>query len=291
MNQIIINIIYSAFVYLLISMSVTIEYYTTKFFNLFHAVIITLSAYLVYFFTIQNGVPIYLGISFSILLTGIIGIGSEHFVFRILRKKEIHPFQIMIASLGMYIVFQNLISIIWGDTSLSIRQRQIQVGSEVFGGFITNNQIWTIIISILLILLVQFTLKFTNAGKSIRAVSANDLLSQIFGIRVNSIYRYSFLIGSAFAAVAGILVAFETGLTPNMGFNLFLYGAIVMIIGGTGNVWGLILGAFLIATVQNLSAYYIDSKWMDAIAYIILILFLIWKPLGFSGKQLKKTEI
>jgi len=100
-----------------------------------------------------------------------------------------------------------------------------------------------------------------------------------------------FCIGSALAAIAGILVAFDTDLTPTMGFNLLLYGVVAMIIGGVGSIWGLVGGAFLLATAQHLGAYYIDSKWMDAIAYAILILFLIWKPLGFSGKRLKKVEL
>jgi branched-chain amino acid transport system permease protein len=64
-----------------------------------------------------------------------------------------------------------------------------------------------------------------------------------------------------------------------------------MIIGGVGSTWGLIGGALLLATTQHLTSYYIDSKWMDAITYVILILFLIWKPLGFSGSRLKKNEI
>ncbi len=64
-----------------------------------------------------------------------------------------------------------------------------------------------------------------------------------------------------------------------------------MIIGGVGSTRGLIAGALFVATAQHLAAYYIDTKWMDAVTYIILILFLIWKPLGFSGKQLKKVEV
>ena len=75
------------------------------------------------------------------------------------------------------------------------------------------------------------------------------------------------------------------------GFHVFLYAVVAMIIGGVGSFKGLIGGALLLATAQHLSAYYIDSKWMDVMAYIILILFLIWKPLGFSGKRLRKIEI
>jgi branched-subunit amino acid ABC-type transport system permease component len=83
----------------------------------------------------------------------------------------------------------------------------------------------------------------------------------------------------------------DTNMTPTFGFNLLLYGIVAIIIGGVGSTRGLIAGALLVATAQQLAAYYIDTKWMDAITYIILILFLIWKPLGFSGKRLKKVEV
>ena len=80
-------------------------------------------------------------------------------------------------------------------------------------------------------------------------------------------------------------------MTPTMGFNLLLYGVVAMIIGGVGSYRGLLAGAFLVAASQHLAAYYIDTKWMDAVAYLILIAFLLWKPLGFSGQRLRKVEI
>ncbi|MDE1890739.1 MAG: branched-chain amino acid ABC transporter permease [Planctomycetota bacterium] len=134
-------------------------------------------------------------------------------------------------------------------------------------------------------------LQYSSLGKQMRAVSSNEELSNIFGICSDRVILWSFIIGSALAAIAGILIVLDTDMTPTMGFNIFLYSVVAMIIGGVGSYKGLIGGALLIATAQHLSAYYIDSKWMDATAYIILILFLIWKPLGFSDKRLKKVEI
>jgi branched-subunit amino acid ABC-type transport system permease component len=76
-----------------------------------------------------------------------------------------------------------------------------------------------------------------------------------------------------------------------MGFNWLLYAVVVMIISGMGKEWHLILGALLLATAQVLVSYFFDSKWMNATAYIILVVFLYFRPYGFSGKKLKKTEI
>ncbi len=291
MAQLIINIINTTFILINVSVSFTFIYYSTKFFNLFHATIITISAYFVFLFSIQLNLNLYVSIVLSILLSSLIGILSNAFLFKPLRIRNADPFLIMIASLGLYLVFQNIISLIWGDATKSIRPGEIKIGNEIFGAYITNVQIITIIVILILFLGTILFLNKSNLGKQMRAVSSNNDLSIIFGINSNKVILWSFGLGSALAAVAGILVAFDTDMTPTMGFNLLLYGIVAMIIGGVGSFWGLVGGAFLLATAQNLGAYYFDSKWLDAIAYIILILFLIWKPLGFSGKQLKKIEI
>jgi len=197
----------------------------------------------------------------------------------------------LIASLGLYVILQNLISLIWGDDTKSIRTWSVKVGHNVFGAYITDVQIITIIVSLVLFAVTILFLNYSSLGKQIRAVSSNPELSNIFGISSDRVILWSFIIGSALASIAGILIALDTDMTPTMGFHVFLYAIVAMIIGGVGSYKGLIGGALLLATAQHLSAYYIDSKWMDATAYVILVLFLIWKPLGFSGKRLKKVEI
>lgn len=290
-SQIIINILLSGFIYLLLAISFTLIYYPTKFFHLAHAVTITFAAYFTYLFSQQLGLSLWLSIPLSVIGATAIGVICEISVYKPLRKRNATPLIFLITSLGLYIILQNLISLTWGDDTKSIRTGEVKVGNEIFGAYITDIQIVIIVVSISLFVATLLLLKYTKIGKNMRAVSSNKELSNIFGINSNYIILWSFGIGSALAAIAGILVAFDTDMTPTMGFNLLLYGVVAMIIGGVGSNWGLVGGAFLLATAQHLGAYYIDSKWMDAIAYIILILFLIWKPLGFSGKRLKKVEI
>jgi branched-chain amino acid transport system permease protein len=208
-----------------------------------------------------------------------------------MRKKNLPPLAYLIASIGLYVVLQNIISLVWGDDTKTLRTGEVKVGNEILGAYITDIQIIIIAVSLGLFILVLFFNKYNKTGKAIRAVSANPELSNIFGINSNKIILISFAIGSALGSVAGILSAFDTNMTPTMGFNLLLYGVVAMIIGGVGSYKGLIGGALLVASAQHLAAYYVDTKWMDAVAYIILILFLIWKPLGFSGQRLKKVEI
>jgi branched-subunit amino acid ABC-type transport system permease component len=216
---------------------------------------------------------------------------SEIALYKPLRKRNASPMILMIASLGLYTVLQNVISMIWGDDTKSVRTGEIKVGHEFFGAYITDIQIITIAVCIVLFAVCALLMKYSRIGRNIRAVASNPELSNVVGIHSDRVILWAFGIGSALAAVAGILIAFDTDMKPTMGFNWLLYGVVAMIIGGVGSNWGLVGGALLLATAQHLAAYYIGSQWMDAVAYIILILFLIAKPLGFSGKRLKKIEI
>ncbi|HSK74057.1 MAG TPA: branched-chain amino acid ABC transporter permease [Pyrinomonadaceae bacterium] len=287
----IINILLSSSIYLLLANSFSVIYFPTKFFHLAHAVIITLGAYFTFLFANQLPLPFTISIIMAITLATCIGLLCEILVYRPMRKRNFPALAYLIASIGLYVVLQNCISLYFGDDPKVIRIGEVTVGNEIFGAYITNIQIITILVSIALFIAVNLFLQFTSVGKSIRAVSSNPELCNIYGISSNRVILIAFGIGSALAAAAGILSAMDTNMTPTFGFNLLLYGVVVMIIGGVGSTRGLIAGALLVATAQHLAAYYIDTKWMDAVAYIILILFLIWKPLGFSGVRLRKVEI
>ena len=291
MTQLIANIILSISLYLLLSISFQFIYHPAKFFHLAHAVIITFGAYFTYLFSVQLGWGLVIAIPIAIIGSIVIPVMMEILIYKPLRNQETSSWKLLVSSLGLYVVLQNLISLFWGDDTKSIRTWTVKTGHNVFGAYITNVQIITITVSIMLFVSVLLFLRFASLGKQIRAVSSNEELSNIFGISSDRVILWSFVIGSALAAIAGILIALDTDMTPTMGFHVFLYAVVAMIIGGVGSFKGLIGGALLLATAQHLSAYYIDSKWMDVTAYIILILFLIWKPLGFSGKRLKKVEI
>lgn len=289
--QIIINILIYFSIILAISLSIQIIYSSCKFFHLAHASIITLSAYFTYFLFKQSNFSPIVSILFSVLFSISVGVLIYFYIYRPLLSLNINSFSMLIASLGIYIIIQNIISLVWGDGNKNIRIDDVKIGNEFLNAYITNIQILTIVISLSLFLLCLLFLKFTKIGRNIRAISANPELAKILGINTDRIINWAFGIGSGLAAIVGILVASDTGLTPTMGFNMLLYGVVAMIIGGIDSTWGLIGGSVLIALAQHLGAYYIDSKWMEAITFFILILFIIWRPLGFSGKPIKKIEI
>ena len=289
--QLVINILITFSLFTLIANSFSIIYYTSKFLHIAHAVVISSGAYFAFFLTSQFSIPFPVSVSLAIAAAILIGVACEVLVYRQMRKRNVPALAYLITSIGLYVVLQNCISLFFGDETKIINTAEVIVGHEIFGAYITTIQLTTISVSIGLFVIINLFLQYSTSGKSIRAVSSNPELCNVYGISSNKIILIAFGIGSALAATAGILAAMDTNMTPTFGFNLLLYGVVAMIIGGVGSTRGLIAGALLVATVQHLAAYYIDTKWMEAVTYIILILFLIWKPLGFSGKRLKKVEV
>jgi len=289
--QILINILYIFLLLSIFSLSFYLIFKPTKIFHIAHAFTISLGAYMVYGFYHLLELNLILSILLALTITTLYGIANELLFYKHLRGKKESNIKMLILSLGVYIVSQNLISIFFGDDIKSLSKGEVKVGNEFMGAYVTDIQIITMIVSLLVSLFTLYLWKKTKFGFAIRAIADNPELSTVFGIPKEKITLMAFGLGSFYAGLGGILVGFDTGITPTFGFSLLLYAIVVMIIGGVESLWGIVLGAFILALVQNLTAYYIDTKWMDAITYAILILFLIVRPYGVSGIKNKRVEI
>ena len=291
MNQVISNIIISSTYFFLIAISFAIIYTTTFFFHFSHGAMFLLGPYLLFLLAIIFKVPFAIAIILSILLVAILGVLNNKYVYKPIRKIGGTPLILLIASLGVYVILQNLVSLFFGDDTKSVRSGVVKVGLDIFGARITPVQIVIIISGIALAILTWTLLKYTKIGKASRAVANNPTLSEIYGINKEKIYNFVFAYGSALAAIAGILSALDTDMTPTMGFRPLMMGVIAMIIGGVGSIPGIVLGSLLLGFAQNLAAWYLPSQWQDAIAFAIMLLFLLFRPQGFFGKPLRKAEV
>ena len=290
-SQIIINIIIAFSIFNLAALSFSLIYQTTRFFHFAHAVVFTFGAYFTFLFSQLIGWSLVSAILTAIVAACLIGCMAEWFIYRPLRKRKSSSIVLLLASLGIYIVLQNLISLFFGDETKSIRTWEVREGIEIAGAYVTPVQIVIIATSIAIVILVSGYLMLAKTGKAMRAVASDSELSKLSGIKSDRIILISFAIGSALAGIAGILVALDVDMTPTMGMNMLLMGVVAMIIGGVGSIWGIVLGSLLLATAQNLAVWYISSQWMDATAFAILLLFLLFKPEGFMGKKIRRTEV
>ncbi len=289
--EFVIDILLRTALYCVLAIAFSKLYSTTKMLDLAQGAFLTLGPYVTYLFAIQLRQPLFVAIPVSILSSIALMLVINQFIYGPLRKKRIESWQMLIASLGVYVVLQNIISLIWGDNTLSFRTWPVKVGYEIWGAYITDVQIITFVSSASLLVLMWLLMEKTSVGQKIKAVSSNSELSGTLGISKDKVILWSFIMGAGITACAGILIAADTDMTPTMGFNWIIYAIVAMIIGGMGKMRYLLLGALFLACAQYLAAYCLDSKWMNATAYIILIVLLYFRPYGFSGQFLKKTEI
>lgn len=289
--QILLNIVYTGFIYYLVSSAFSITFTSSKFFDITFAAFITIGGYLFFLFNQQLDLNIILSLIITVILCLLLVVIKYNFFLKPLINRKSSSLILLIASLGIYIIIQNAISLIWGDATLNLYDKNVEVGYVFLNSHITNIQILTILVGFFVFVFFNTFFSFSKPGKELRAISSNQALSNIFGINTDRILLIGFSISSIIAVFTGILIGYETNLQPTMGFNIFIFGIVAMIIGGIHKHFPILASSFLLASIQHIISYYFDNKWMDSIAYIILILFLIWKPLGISGKQLKKIEI
>ena len=289
--QFIFHVIISFVLFVLFTFSFFLAFKPTKIFHIAHAFTISLGVYMVYFFYHILELNLVLSIFVALAISVLYGMTTELLFYKHLRGKKESNIKMLILSLGVYIVSQNSVSIFFGDDIKALGKGEVEVGNEFMGAYITDIQIVTMLASLVILIFTFYLWYKTKFGFAIRAIADNPELATVFGIAKEKIILIAFALGSLYAGIGGILVGFDTGITPTFGFSLLLYAIVVMIIGGVESLWGIVLGAFILALVQNLTAYYIDTKWMDAITYAILIVFLIVRPYGVSGVKNKRVEI
>jgi len=289
-GQLLTNSFISSSVYLSIAISFSIIYSTNRFFHFAHAVIFTSGAYFAFLFYKLLGFSIYISIPLAIIFAIILGCSIESFIYKPLRKKGTSSIVMLLASLGIYIFLQNLISMLFRDDTKSIRSGVVKEGINIFGARITPIQIVIILTAIVVTVLIILFYKKTQLGRSMQAVASDRELAEYTGINTNRVILWSFAIGSGLAALAGILVALDVDMTPTMGMNALLMGVVVMIVGGN-NIKGMVCAALLLGFAQNFGVWYISSQWKDAIAFIILLIFLLVKPEGFFGRKMRKQTV
>jgi branched-chain amino acid transport system permease protein len=289
--QIVFNILLSASIYILIGIGFSLIYKTAGFIHFAHGAVFTAGAYFAFLFKVWLGFPVPLAFLSTIACTTLLGCAIELTLYRPLRQRKAPSQVFLLTSLGLYIVLQNLIAIIFGDATRSLDLIAVQAGISIFNARLTPVQLAIITLSPTLVLIFTLLLQRTKVGLTIRAVANNPELANITGIDSNQVILNTFALGSALAGIAGILVSLDLDMTPTMGMNALMMAAVAVIIGGVGSISGVVLGALFLSLTQNLATLLIGGQWQDAIAFALLTLFLLFRPQGFFGKPIRRATI
>ncbi|NCO04891.1 MAG: branched-chain amino acid ABC transporter permease [Candidatus Magasanikbacteria bacterium] len=279
------NSIIAGAIYFLVVLGFNLIYGATKFFNLAHGIMAAIGGYSVFYFSETLGVSIYVAIILGVAFAGFSGFALDKFIYLPLRRRKASNNVLFVASLGAMTSLQAIIAILFSSKFKMFPQNvTTQKLFTIFGGIITQTQLVILVSAVLVMLGLVILLYKTQFGKAVRAISEDEEMARIIGIDTNKIIGYVFFIGSAIAGFTGILVGFDVGIEPNMGLNLLLKGVIASIVGGIGNIYGGVLGAFLLGFVENLGIWKISGEWKDAISFALLIVFLIFRPRGIMNK-------
>ncbi len=285
LSQIIINSLIAGAIYSLVASGFSLIYSTGKFIHIAHGEVVVFSGYLVYWFYSVLDFNFWIASLLAIIIGSFLGWLSNIFVYKPLRKRGSGSAILLVASIALLIMLESLVLILFGADVKTIGFIEISKGLEILGIVITPLQLLIIFVSLVLLILLFLFMKKTKLGKAMRAVADNKEVAEIVGISSEKIYSWSFIIGSAIAGVAGILVGLEQNLEPSMGTNLVIRGFTGAVIGGIGSVPGAVIGSFLLGLVENIGIWFLPSGYKDAIAFTILFIFLLFRHQGILGKK------
>jgi len=281
--QLTVNALIAGSVYALVASGFSLIYSTNKFMHFAHGTSVAVGAYILYTLFSLLGIPFYLSCILTVILSGLFGLAMYRFIYLPLQNKKASNVVLLIASIGILILFQNLVQLIFGAMVKTIGYIEVAKGMNVFGAIVTPLQIVLILVSITLFVLLYLFMKKTRLGRNMRAVADNKELAGIMGIDHKKIAAYSFVIGSCLAGIAGILIGMEQNLYPTMGTNLMIRGFTGAVIGGIEFVPGAIVGSFILGFAENFGIWVLPSGYKDAIAFVLLLIFLLFKPAGLFG--------
>lgn len=290
-QQLTVNVLLAASIYTLVGTGFGVVYATTRFFHFAHGIIIPISAYTAFWVSVGCRLPLWAGFAAALFVAASSGCLMELLVYRPIRSRGGSPLALMLASLGIYVVLQNVLSGLFGDSFESFGNTLGGEGFRFGDARATSVQLLTIAVAVVLVFMVSIFLRSTRTGRCMRAVANDYELALTCGVHPPRVLLTAFALGSTLAGVAGILIAFDTGMVPSMGMNILLMGVIATIIGGFGNIPRTAAGALLLSVAQQIGAWCLGSEWRDTIAFLILFGFIAFRHPGTVSRSAQVTSL
>ena len=287
--QYLINGISIGSVYAIIALGYTMVYGIAKMLNFAHGDVIMVGAYISFCVTNYLGLPAVVSVVVSMAVCTLLGILIEGLAYKPLRGTP--SLAVLITAIGVSYFLQNAAQLIWSSAPKNFTSIVKMAPISLAGGdlIITGEVLVTVFVSALVMIgLTLFTGK-TRTGKAMRAVSEDRNAAQLMGINVNQTISTTFAIGSALAAVAGVLLCSTVPtLQPTTGAMPGIRAFTAAVFGGIGSIPGAMLGGILLGLIETFSKAYISTQFSDAVVFSVLIIILLVKPAGLLGKQIQE---
>ncbi|MFP4364290.1 MAG: branched-chain amino acid ABC transporter permease [Spirochaetia bacterium] len=282
-------------IYALIALGYTMVYGIIQLINFAHGEIYMLGAFIA---LIVAGVLSYLQLPvFAIMVIAVFiavvyasayGFTMEKLAYKPLRHSQ--RLSALISAIGMSLVLQNYVLLLQTSNFLPYPEMlPVFDFLSPYRHILRSSQLIIFVTTAVIMVLLTILIKFTKIGKAMRATSQDKTMATLVGVSVNKIISMTFIIGSATAAIGGVLICSHTGqINFYIGFLAGIKAFVAAVLGGIGSVPGAVLGSFVLGFTESFGAGYISSQYEDVFAFIILILILTFKPEGILGKSTKQ---
>lgn len=283
--QLVVNGLIYGIIVALSTMGLTITTKILDFFNFAHGSIMTVAAYLVFFFSVINGIPLIISVLLAVVFTVILSLILDKMIYSHMRQAE--SVALLMTSVGVTFCLRSLLKVFFGS-GVKGYDLPVRKAINIAGLRITVYQIIIIIVSLVVMFLIHFFMTKTKIGKSMRAVADNVDLARISGIDMERVYRWTWVLGTALAVLAGFFLALDTRLVPMMGWNILIPVFVAMVIGGIGSIYGAVIGAMIVGLSMEIAAGFIPPTYKLGISFLMMIIVLLWRPMGiFKESKLK----
>lgn len=276
-------------VYAIIALGYTMVYGIAKMLNFAHGDVIMVGGYMSFIATAHLGWPPLASVLLAMVVCTALGIVIERFAYKPLRAAP--SLAVLITAIGVSYFLQNAALLIWSSNPKSFTSIVRLPSLKLFDGELTVSSvaIVTIISCIIIIIALTFVIGKTKIGKAMRAVSEDKEAAQLMGISVNQTISVTFAIGSALAAIAGVLLCSAYPiLMPTTGSMPGIKAFTAAVFGGIGSIPGAFWGGLLLGMIEIFGKAYISTELSDAIVFSILIIVLLVKPTGLMGKKINE---
>ena len=276
-------------VYAIIALGYTMVYGIAKMLNFAHGDVIMIGSYVAFVAINSMGMPIPVSILISVAACTILGVTIERVAYKPLRHAS--KLAVLITAIGASYFLQNVALLIFGANTKSfssvVKMQPLQLADGQLN--ISGETMVTVAVCIAIMVCLMTFMKFSKAGHAMLAVSEDGGAAQLMGINVNGTIALTFAIGSALAAIAGVLLCSAyPSLTPYTGAMPGIKAFVAAVFGGIGSIPGAFIGGILLGVIEILGKAYISSQLADAIVFAVLIVVLVVKPTGLLGKQMQE---
>ncbi len=276
-------------VYALIALGYTMVYGIAKMLNFAHGDVIMIGAYVAFTAVSGMGMPPVVGVLLSVVACTVLGVLIERIAYKPLRKAS--KLAVLITAIGVSYFLQNVALLIYGANTKSFTSVVTIPALKLMDDklVISGETIVTVVACLIIMAGLMTFMKYSKSGRAMLAVSEDSGAAQLMGVNVNATIALTFAIGSALAAIAGVLMCSSyPALTPYTGSMPGIKAFVAAVFGGIGSIPGAFIGGILLGVIEILSKAYISSQLADAIVFAVLIVVLLVKPTGLLGKKIQE---